>query len=163
MKKSHRRLLGIDPGTRNAGWGVIEAHGTTLRLVACGVLRASAKADISRRLETIFAGYETLIIQHEPVAAALEETFSGVNPKSAIAMGEGRGVALLALARGSVPVLELSPSEIKKAVTGNGAAGKDLVARMVCARLGLAAAPEPQDVTDALAAAIALAHRMPRI
>lgn len=156
-----RRLLGIDPGTRNAGWGVIEFDGSRLKLVACGVLKASPKAALAQRLEYIFAGYETLLVQHAPSAAALEETFAGVNPKSAIAMGEGRGAALLALARGSVPVLELSPAEIKKAVTGNGAAGKDQVARMVCARLGLAEAPRPADATDALAAAIALAHRIP--
>ncbi|MCW8132629.1 MAG: crossover junction endodeoxyribonuclease RuvC [Planctomycetota bacterium] len=160
MSTPARILLGIDPGTRNAGWGVVEVRGTSMKLVACGVLKASPKAEIAQRLETIFAGLETLIVQHEPVAAALEETFAGVNPKSAIAMGEGRGVALLALARGNVPLLELSPAEIKKAVTGNGAATKDLVARMVCARLNLTTTPEPQDATDALAAAIALAHRM---
>lgn len=156
-----RKLLGIDPGTRNAGWGVIEISGTSLRLIACGVLKASPKASLAQRLELIFAGYETLLIQHAPAAAALEETFAGVNPKSAIAMGEGRGVALLALSRGNVPVLELSPAEIKKAVTGNGAACKDQVARMVCARLCLAEVPRPADATDALAAAIALAHRIP--
>ena len=143
-----------------AGWGIVEASGSSLRLIDCGVFSASPKLPLSARLEQIFAAYEQLLLMHRPAAAALEETFAGVNPKSAIAMGQGRGVALLALARADVPVLELSPAEIKKAVTGNGAAGKDLVARMVCARLNLKETPRPADATDALAAAIALAHRV---
>jgi len=158
-KTSSRLLLGIDPGTRAAGWGLIEAHGSALNFIDCGAFTAPAKWSIDKRLESIFAAYEQLLLLHRPLAAALEETFAGVNPRSAIAMGQGRGVALLALSRAGVPVLELSPAEIKKAVTGHGAAGKDLVARMVCARLNLKEAPQPADATDALAAAIALAHR----
>jgi crossover junction endodeoxyribonuclease RuvC len=155
------RLLGIDPGTRAAGWGVVEARGSALKLVDCGVLRPSSKMPLQHRLVEIFEGYEQLIALYRPSAGALEETFAGRNPKSAIAMGEGRGVALLALARAGLRTLELSPAEIKKAVTGNGAATKELVARMVCARLSLGTPPKPADVTDAIAVAIALAHRLP--
>jgi len=158
-KMSSRILLGIDPGTRVAGWGLLEAHGSTLTFIDCGAFAAPAKWSIDKRLEKIFAAFEQLLLLHQPVAAALEKTFAGVNPRSAIAMGQGRGVALLALSRAAVPVLELSPAEIKKAVTGHGAASKDLVARMVCARLNLMEVPQPADATDALAAAIALAHR----
>ncbi len=154
-----RILLGIDPGTRAAGYGLIEANGTTLRLVDCGVLKGPAKANIAERLKNIFAGLEEVVTAHRPIAAAIEETFAGVNPKSAIAMGQGRGVALLALARASIPIMELSPTEIKKAVTGNGHASKEMVARMVCARLSLSTVPKPADITDALATAIALANR----
>ena len=92
--------------------------------------------------------------------ARLEETFAGVNMKSAIAMGEGRGIALLALARCALQVLELSPRSIKQAVAGSGAATKARVAQMVTARLQLKKAPKSEDVTDALAAALALAQRM---
>lgn len=135
-------------------------RGASITLVACGVVTASPTLPRGQRLERIFAGLEEVLAAQRPEEAALEGTFAGVNPRSAIAMGEGRGVALLALSRAGIPVLELAPAEVKKAVTGNGAAGKLLVARMVCARLGLRAVPAPADITDALAAAIALAHRV---
>ena len=139
----------------------MEVTGPTLKLVDCGVLRPDPRFPLHHRLAHIFEGYEQLIGLYGPIAGAVEETFAGRNPKSAIAMGEGRGVALLALARAGVQIMELSPAEIKKAVTGNGAATKELVARMVCARLGLTTPPKPTDVTDAIAVAIALAHRWP--
>lgn len=154
-------MLGIDPGTQVAGWGIVEARGPALVLVACGALRAPRRGPMPERLRTIFEELEEVLSKYRPRAAVLEETFAGPNAKSVIAMGQGRGVAMLACARAGVPLTELSASEIKKAVTGNGAATKAQVARMVCARLGLAEAPAPEDVTDALAAAIALAHRLP--
>jgi len=157
-----RRLIGIDPGTQVAGWGIVEPQGGQLCMVACGALKGGgAKKPMSHRLRVIFEQLEAILAEHRPDAAGLEETFAGQNPKSAIAMGQGRGVALLALARAGIPVLGLSPNEIKKAVTGQGHAGKGLVAKMVCARLNLKKVPEPNDITDALAAAIALAHRLP--
>lgn len=156
------RLLGIDPGTRAAGWCVLEVRGVTLNLIDCGVFKPSPKLPLPHRLVQIYEGLDQLVGLHRPVAGAVEETFAGNNPKSAIAMGEGRGVALLALARSGVQIWELSPAEIKKAVSGHGAASKELVARMVCARLGLKELPRPADVTDAIAVAIALAHRWPR-
>lgn len=154
------RLLGIDPGTRYLGWGVIERGADrTLRLIACGCIAPGNKLALKNRLCAIFAELETIIRRTKPQAAALEETFAGVNMKSAIAMGEGRGVALLALARAQLEVLEISPRSIKQAVTGSGAASKAQVAAMVAAHLTLKQAPKPEDVTDALAAAIALAQR----
>ena len=155
-------LLGVDPGTVRVGWGVLKATGTALELLDCGAIQTPAKKNIEFRLEKIFEGLEAVIQQYHPIGAALEETFAGQNMKAAISMGQGRGVALLALVRGKVPILPLSPNEIKKAVTGQGHADKQLVARMVCARLKLAEVPEPADITDALAAAIALSHRLPR-
>lgn len=156
------RLLGIDPGTRIAGWGVVERDGfdRSLSLVDCGCIQPSPKLDLKCRLREIFSELEEVIARTRPDAAALEETFAGVNMKSAIAMGEGRGVALLCLARANLDVLEISPRSIKHAVTGSGASGKAGVAAMVMARLNLAKAPKPADVTDALAAAIALAQRL---
>lgn len=154
-------MLGIDPGTQVAGWGVVEVRGPALALVACGALRAPRRGPMPERLRAIFEELEGVLSTYRPRAAALEETFAGPNAKSVIAMGQGRGVAMLACARAGVLVTEISASEIKKGVTGNGAATKPQVARMVCARLSLPEAPKPEDVTDALAAAIALAHRLP--
>jgi len=155
------RLLGIDPGTRLVGWGVLEMQtlDRTLRIVDCGFIRPGDRLELRYRLREIFSQLESIIAATRPNAAALEETFAGVNMKSAIAMGEGRGVALLCLARAGLDVLELSPRSIKQAVTGNGASGKSHVASMVAAHLKLRKAPEPEDVTDALAAAIALSQR----
>ncbi len=157
------RLLGIDPGTLRVGWGVVEhdAARGTLRLHDCGCIAPSPRLELKLRLKHIFAELEDVIRATRPDAAALEETFAGVNMKSAIAMGEGRGIALLSLARAGLRVLELSPRSIKQSVTGSGAAGKTQVAAMVAATLKLKKAPEPQDVTDALAAAIALSQRLP--
>jgi crossover junction endodeoxyribonuclease RuvC len=154
------RLLGIDPGTRCVGWGVIEQSvQRTLRLVECGCIRPAADWALERRLCVIFAELEEVIARLKPAAAALEETFAGKNMKSAIAMGEGRGIAMLALARASLPILHIAPRSIKHAISGSGAAGKAHVAAMVAAQLGLKSTPKPRDVTDALAAAIALARR----
>ena len=156
------RLMGIDPGTRFVGWGVVEMQprDRSLRMIDCGCIAPSVKLELRFRLRAIFADLEAIIAQTRPDAAALEETFAGVNMKSAIAMGEGRGVALLCLTRANLDVLELSPRSIKQAVTGSGASGKAHVAAMVAAHLKLHKAPEPEDVTDALAAAIALAQRL---
>jgi crossover junction endodeoxyribonuclease RuvC len=156
------RLIGIDPGTRFVGWGVIErsARDNSVRLIDCGCISPSTKLPLKDRLVEIFADLEEIIARLKPNAAALEETFAGVNMKSAIAMGEGRGVALLCLARAKLDILELAPRSIKQAVAGSGGASKPQVAAMVCAQLALKKAPEPEDVTDALAAALALARRI---
>jgi len=159
-RKSKMRLLGIDPGTRRVGWGVVErAQDGALKLLNCGCIAPASKLGLKERLRDIFAELEQVLLRTRPHVAALEETFAGVNMKSAIAMGEGRGIALLCLARAGVEVLELSPRSIKQAVTGSGAAGKARVAAMVAAQLSLKEAPKPEDITDALAAAIALARR----
>ena len=155
-------LMGVDPGTIRVGWGVVKATGTALELLDCGAIQTPAKKSIEFRLEKIYEGLEAVVTRYHPVGAALEETFAGQNMKAAISMGQGRGVAMLALVRGKVPIVPLSPNEIKKAVTGQGHADKQLVARMVCARLNIGEVPEPADITDALAAAIALSHRLPR-
>ena len=160
--KTPLRLMGIDPGTRFVGWGVLELNprDLSLRMIDCGCIMPPVKLDLRFRLRQIFSELETIIGQTRPQAAALEETFAGVNMKSAIAMGEGRGVALLCLTRANLDVLELSPRSIKQAVTGSGASGKAHVAAMVAARLNLKKVPEPEDITDALAAAIALSQRI---
>jgi crossover junction endodeoxyribonuclease RuvC len=156
------RLIGIDPGTRFVGWGVIECDAKTLALtpVDFGCIAPGEKLPLKDRLRGIFEELETILARTQPHFAALEETFAGVNMKSAIAMGYGRGIALLALARANLDVLELSPRSIKQAVTGSGASSKARVATMVTSRLGLKKTPKPDDVTDALAAAIALSQHV---
>ena len=160
--QSPMRLIGIDPGTRFVGWGVVDfdARKGSTTLVDCGCIAPGVKLELKDRLCGIFEALEAILKRMRPEYAALEETFAGVNMKSAIAMGEGRGIALLALARCTPHVMELSPRSIKQAVTGSGAASKARVAQMVAARLGLKQAPGPEDVTDALAAALALAQRL---
>jgi crossover junction endodeoxyribonuclease RuvC len=156
------RLMGIDPGTRYVGWGVIEcnSHERTLTLLDCGCISPGTQLPLKERLRGIFEELEAILARTQPHVAALEETFAGVNMKSAIAMGYGRGIALLSLARANLEVLELSPRSIKQSVTGSGAATKARVALMVASQLGLKKAPRPEDVTDALAAAIALSQRV---
>lgn len=153
-----RRILGVDPGTRVAGWGVIERDGNASRLVACGAVRMKA-GPIERRLATLAAELRTVIGAHRPTVIVVERPFFGKNANSALAVGMARGVAFLAAAEAGVIVREYPPAIVKQAVTGNGAAAKSRVAQMVRVLLGLAAAPEPADVTDALALAIADAHR----
>lgn len=162
LETQNLRLIGIDPGTRFVGWGVIErsARDNSVRLIDCGCIAPSTKLPLKDRLVEIFAELEEIIARLKPNAAALEETFAGVNMKSAIAMGEGRGIALLCLARAKLDILELAPRSIKQAVAGSGGASKPQVAAMVCAQLALKKTPEPEDVTDALAAALALARRI---
>jgi crossover junction endodeoxyribonuclease RuvC len=161
----HLRVIGIDPGTIRVGWGVIEVQpeNRALKLVDCGCIEPGSKLELRFRLRTIFAELETILQRTKPHAGALEETFAGVNMKSAIAMGQGRGIALLCLTRANLDVLELSPRSIKQAVTGSGASGKAHVASLVAAHLHLKKPPQPEDVTDALAAAIALAQRMEHV
>lgn len=157
-KRGPERLLGIDPGTVAVGWGAIEKDGDRLRLIDCGVLRAAPRRPLPERLRTIFAGLEEVTARIAPDRAGLEEAFAGVNAKAALSMGEGRGVALLALARAGIPIRSFSPTHVKKAVTGSGGAAKHQVAVMVAAVLNLPEPPRPADVTDALAVALALAH-----
>jgi crossover junction endodeoxyribonuclease RuvC len=154
-----QRIIGVDPGTRVVGYGIIEHNplNNTLKWIEHGTLEPQLSLPIHQRLQFIFEGLEEILQRTKPDVAALEETFAGINMKSAIAMGEGRGVALLALARARLDIAEIS---IKKAVTGSGASGKEHVAAMVCATLNLKVIPKPEDTTDALACAIALARRL---
>ena len=160
-EKGTQRLLGIDPGTRFVGWGLIERTSAdcSLRLVDYGCIAPDAKLPLHHRLCHIFTELEEMLKRTRPVAAALEETFAGVNMKSALSMGHGRGIALLCLARANLDILELSPRSIKQAVTGSGASGKTHVAAMVAAHLHLPKVNASEHVSDALAAAIALARR----
>lgn len=153
-----RRILGIDPGTRVAGWGVIEVSGNRSKLVAHGVLRLRTH-EMPSRLKELYDGLCEVIRAQSPAAVAVETQFFGKSASAALAVGMARGVSLLAAATCGLPIHEYTPATVKKAVVGNGNASKDQVGAMVRILLGLAEAPKPTDVTDALAIALAHAHR----
>ena len=149
------RLLGIDPGLQRCGWGIIIADGARLSYVAHGVVKSDVKQSLAERLNAIMTGLEEVIAAHAPDEAAVEETFVNSNARSALALGQARGAAMIAPARAGLKVSEYSPAVIKKALVGNGHAEKDQVAFMV-RRLLPAAGAVSADAADALA--IALCH-----
>lgn len=151
------KLLGLDPGLRNTGWGVIEVTGNRLRHVADGVIRTDARADLAVRLAQIHEGVAGVIALHDPDEAAVEETFVNSNPTSTLKLGQARGVVILAPAQAGVPVFEYKPNLIKKSVVGAGHADKQQVGLMVRMLLpGCLTATA--DAADALAVAICHAH-----
>ena len=147
-------VLGIDPGTVAAGFGAVEQRAGRTRLVECGAVRAPRARHLAERLRLIHDGLAAVLGRVRPDVAVVEKPFAGTNLATAIAIGEARGVALLACAAARVTVEEYSPAEIKRSVTGRGGARKEQVALMVKAILGLAEAPRPADAADALAVAI---------
>lgn len=158
------RVLGLDPGTARLGWGVIEGEEEP-RLVGCGTLTTPANLPLATRLAQLFSELQTIVTQFRPEAAALEEIFFSRNARTAFAVGQARGAALVALAVAGIPVHEYTPLEVKQAVTGYGRAQKHQVQEMVRALLRLAEPPRPDDTADALAVAICHFHaaRMQRL
>ena len=155
------RILGVDPGTHVCGYGVIEVDGPDARALDYGVVRGG-DASLAGRLCAIHGGLRTVIGRFGPDVAALEGAFFGKNARSALKIGEGRGVALLAFAESEIEVVEYAPAAVKKAVTGNGRAQKAQVQQMVRILLNLPELPEPEDAADALAIALCHFHRLPR-
>lgn len=153
------RILGIDPGTRAVGYGLIRAVGSRSEFVAAGVVRANVKDPLPRRLLAIRDGLRAAIAELRPDAIVIERAFHGKNSASLIALGEGRGVALLCAAEHGTPIFEYAPAEVKKAVSGRGGARKPQVARMVRALLGSPQLDVPHDASDALAIALCHAQR----
>jgi len=149
------RILGLDPGSRRMGFGVIECAGSQLRSVAHGCLNV-AGAPPAARLRLIFEGLQALLREHAPAEVAIERVFVNRNVDSALKLGQARGAALCAVP-GGVPVFEYAPRAIKLAVVGSGAAEKFQVAHMVGALLALGERPRA-DAADALAVAVCHAH-----
>jgi len=149
------RILGLDPGSRRTGFGVIECRGSELASVAFGCLNVTAAAPTAR-LRLIFEGLQALMNEHQPAEVAIERVFVNRNADSALKLGQARGAALCALPRGT-PVFEYAPRAIKLAVVGSGAAEKFQVAQMIRALLALSEAPVA-DAADALAVAVCHAH-----
>jgi len=152
------RLLGIDPGLRFTGWGVVESDGNRLRHVADGVISTAAIADVSLRLKTLDAALAALLAQYAPQEAAVEETYVNRNAAATLKLGYARGVALLAPARRGIPVFEYGAKTVKMAVVGTGNADKVQVGLMV-RRLLPGAVRGRADAADALAVAICHAHQ----
>ncbi len=153
------RILGVDPGLRNTGWGLIEQNGSRLAYLACGSIRTESGVELAERLALIHRALAGLIEAHLPQEGAVEETFVNRDPQSALKLGQARGVALAALAVGGLRVAEYSANLIKKTVVGVGHAEKEQVAMMVRMLLPQSEAKSP-DAADALAVAICHAqHR----
>jgi crossover junction endodeoxyribonuclease RuvC len=151
------RLLGIDPGLRFTGWGVIEADGNHLRHIADGVIATDSLADVPDRLKALHDALVTLMAQHRPDEVAIEETYVNRNGAATLKLGYARGVALLAPALVGVPVTEYAAKSVKLAVVGTGGAEKAQVQMMV-RRLLPGAVIRRADAADALAVAICHAH-----
>lgn len=155
-------VLGIDPGLANTGYGVVRlAAGGRLVALDGGVVETPAGGAPERRLAAIFARIDELLDEHEPAAVALEDLFFGVNARSAFAVGQARGVVMLAAGRRGIDCASYTPQQVKGAVCGSGRAEKDQVTRMVQTLLSLEAPPRPDHAADALAVAICHANRAP--
>ena len=156
---THMRVLGIDCGGEYTGYGVVEMHsGGRLVCLTCGAIKLSPREPLARRLSRIFDELGGLISEHHPDEVAIEGIFYALNVKSALKLGQVRGVAMLAAAAAGLEVAEYSPLTIKSSVVGYGRAEKQQVQHMVTRLLGLAEAPEPMDASDALAIAICHLH-----
>lgn len=149
------RVIGIDPGSRLCGWGLVELVGGRPVSVDNGVVVLNERASLAERLAALFEGLTTIVHQYGPTCAAVEGIFQHRNARSALILGHARGVALAVLARASLTVAEYTPQQIKKAVTGTGRAEKLQVQLVVARRLAL---PEPPQADAADAVAVALCH-----
>ncbi len=152
------RVLGVDPGTATTGYGVVEETEEGLRALAYGVVTTPAGQPLPQRLQTIYRELVRLAQEFSPDEAAVEELYFSVNVRTAMSVGQARGVALLALADAGLTVAEYSPLVVKQALTGYGGADKRQMQEMVRMLLGLPEAPRPDDAADALAVAICHLH-----
>ena len=153
------RILGIDPGSRTTGYGIIDKNGSQIGFVTCGTIRTTAHRNLNDRLLEIFEGLMHVIDQHHPDVAAVEDMFIANNPRSALKLGHARGVAVLAALKSGMRVHDYPPRKVKQAVAGYGHAEKEQVQHMVQALLELSSAPS-SDASDALAVAICHANQM---
>lgn len=151
-------ILGIDPGSRLTGYGIIKQEGRNFTYLGSGCIKAiSAGKELAPRLQTIFAGVSELIVQFKPEMFAIEQVFMAKNPDSALKLGQARGAAIVGATNAGLSVAEYSARQIKQSVVGTGAATKEQVQHMVCSILKLPAAPQA-DAADALAVALCHAH-----
>lgn len=154
-------VLGIDPGSHRCGYGVVERAGTRLRVLESGVI-LPGPLELADRLARILDGLSAVLERARPAEASIEHVFAGASPRSALVLGQARGVALAAVARAGLPVFEYQPSEVKLAFTGSGRASKDQMVRTARTLLGVRA--ELADEADALALAVChLARRAARL
>jgi crossover junction endodeoxyribonuclease RuvC len=155
-------ILGIDPGTRITGYGVIQSKDGCLTVMDFGCIRPPPKELLSMRYSLIFNGIAEILDRYSPDALSVETQYVNRNVQSAMKLGMARGMAILAATQRAVPVFEYTPSRAKSAVVGNGRASKEQVQGMVATLLNLSAPPEPEDAADALALAICHAQSLNR-
>ena len=148
------RIFGIDPGSGRTGYGCIDSDGSRCELVACGAITVPSGCPFPDRLVRVFDALAAMLATHRPACVAVEEVFHGRNARSALKLGQVRGVALLAAARAGLPVAEYAAASVKQAVVGYGRAEKRQVQRMVALLLGMDEPPSPHDAADALAVAV---------
>ena len=152
------RILGIDPGYAILGYGIIEMRGNRFKVIDYGAVTTEAGMEMPDRLKVLYNSLMELIRRFEPEVASVEELFFNTNAKTAILVGQARGVALLACSNSGLEIAEYTPLQIKQALVGNGRAEKKQVQFMVKTILNLKEAPKPDDTADALAAAICHGH-----
>ena len=150
------RILGIDPGSRVTGFGVIDSEGSRTAYVASGCVRVRGDT-LAERLGLIFEEVSDLVASHQPDEIAIEQVFVNRNAASALKLGQARGAALVAGVRASRPIFEYTPAQVKQAITGKGAAAKEQIQHMVRLLLSLPSSP-PEDAADALAVALCHGH-----
>ena len=154
-------ILGIDPGTRITGYGIISVE-SRLKPIDYGCIRPPPKLSLQERYKIIFENLEYLIEMHQPTAIAVESQFVLKNPQTAIKLGMAKGMVFLAAARKKIPLFEFAPKKAKQAVVGKGSASKGQVQKMIQSILCLPQIPEPDDAADALALAICCSHQRER-
>ena len=151
-------VLGIDPGTATTGWGMVKRQEDALTLLDYGTVSTAQDTPAPQRLQIIYRELGHVISRHEPDAAAVEKLFFSRNVRTALSVGQARGVALLAMANADLDIHEYTPLEVKQAVVGYGRATKEQVQEMVKMLLGLDSVPQPDDAADAIAVAICHIH-----
>jgi crossover junction endodeoxyribonuclease RuvC len=153
-----RVIVGLDPGTASTGWGVISAEGNKLRAIDYGVVETPPGVALEQRLERIFVRVSEILRANQPVATAIESLFFNANVTTALAVGQARGVSLLACSQAGCRVFEYTPQQVKLAVVGYGKASKEQMMEMVRVLLGLPDIPRPDHAADALGVAICHAN-----
>jgi crossover junction endodeoxyribonuclease RuvC len=151
-------VLGIDPGTAITGYGLVKGEDDSLTLVDYGAITTSSDQPLPERLQRIYRELTALIEDRQPTAVAVEELFFSKNVRTALSVGQARGVALLASANAGLPIHEYTPLQVKQAIAGYGRATKDQVQQMVKMLLALDSVPQPDDAADAIAVAICHIH-----
>lgn len=158
-----RKILGVDPGTKCTGWGIIATDGRQYELVEYGTIEPKASLDSAQKYLLIFEGIEEVLQKHGPLALSVETQYVHKNIQSAIKLGMARGVVVVAGAKYGIPVFEYAPAKAKQAITGNGSASKEQILKMIKLLLNLKEVPSSEDAADALALAITHAHFSTRL
>ena len=153
------RVLGIDPGTLNMGYGVVDEDAGEMAMVDCGVVSLSSKVPVEQRLSSLYKKLVEIVARHQPDEVAIEEPFVAGNVRSALAIGRAQAIAMLAAANKNLQVFRYLPTQVKQQVTDYGGSSKEQVQEMVRLQLGLAERPQPSDAADALAVAICHLHQ----